>query len=121
MNLRTLLTANAVVQFVFGIGFLATPVFFLETFGAQTDPTGFMLTRVAGGLIISLGIISWLGKAVSERAAQNAIVWGMIVAHLGAGVLTLLSVLDGTFNVLGWSAVVIDAFFVAAFLWVPKK
>ena len=118
MRMRTLFIANAVIQFLFGVGFMFTPVIVLGLFSAQTDATGIMLTRVAGGVIISLAIISWLGKDVDAAAAQNAMAWGFIFAHLQAGIFTLLSILNGTFNALAWSAVVMDAFFVVAFLWV---
>jgi hypothetical protein len=121
MKLRTLFIANAVIQFLFGVGFMLTPVIVLGLFSAHTDATGNMLTRVAGGVIISLAIISWLGKDVDSAAAQDAMVWGFVFAHLQAGIFTLLSILNGTFNALAWSAVVMDAFFVVAFLWVRRN
>jgi len=118
MKMRTLFTINAVVQLLFGAGFLFTPALVLGVFGTQTDATGITLAHVAGGLILSLCIMSWLGKDV-EGAGQDAIAWGgVFFAHLIAGILSLLAVLNGTFNSLGWSAVVMDAFFVIAFFWV---
>ncbi len=118
MKMRTLFIINAVVQLFFGAGFLFAPALVLGIFGTQTDATGITLAHVAGGLILSLCIISWLGKDV-EGAGQNAIAWGGVLsAHLIAGILSLLAVLNGTFNSLGWSAVIMDAFFVGAFFWV---
>jgi len=116
--MRTLFIINAVVQLFFGAGFLFAPAIVLGIFGTQTDATGITLAHVAGGLILSLCIISWLGKDV-EGAGQDAIAWGGVLsAHLIAGILSLLAVLNGTFNSLGWSAVIMDAFFVGAFFWV---
>jgi len=118
VKMRTLFIINAVVQLFFGAGFLFAPALVLGIFGTQTDATGITLAHVAGGLILSLCIISWLGKDV-EGAGQNAIAWGGVLsAHLIAGILSLLAVLNGTFNSLGWSAVIMDAFFVGAFFWV---
>jgi len=115
MKMRTLFLINAVVQFLFGLGFLLTPGLTLGVFGAGTDSIGTTLTRVAGGLIISLGIISWVGKDL-DTDVQTAIAWGSVFfAHLQAGIFTLISVLNGSFNALGWLAVVMDAFFVVAF------
>jgi len=76
-----------------------------------------MLTRVAGGLIISLGLISWLGKDTDSAVAQNALIWGFLFAHLQAGFFTVLSILNGSFNALAWSSIIKDAFFVIAFFW----
>jgi hypothetical protein len=115
MKLRTLFTLNAVVEFLFGLGFLLTPSLTLGVFGAATDPTGTMLTRVAGGLILSLGIICWMGRETDSVPAQNALIWGFLFAHLQAGIFTTLSILNGSFNALGWSAVLMDAFFVVMF------
>ena len=62
MKMRTLFIANAVIQFLFGTGFLFAPAVLLSLFGTQTDTTGITLAHVAGGVILSLAIISWLGK-----------------------------------------------------------
>ena len=118
MKMRTLFIVNAVIQFFFGIGFMFAPAVLLGLFGTQTDTTGITLAHVAGGVILSLSIISWLGKDV-EGSAQAAIAWGgVFFAHLQAGIFTLLAILNGTFNALAWSAVVMDVFFVVAFFWV---
>jgi len=118
MKMRTLFTINAVIQLVFGLGFMFAPAVLLGLFGTKTDTTGTTLAHVAGGVILSLAIISWLGKD-TEGAAQDAIAWGGIFfAHLQAGIFTLLAILSGTFNALAWSAVIMDVFFVAAFFWV---
>ena len=119
MKMRTLLIINAVFQIVFGLGFLLAPAVLLGLFGTQTDATGLTLARVAGSVIFSLSVISWLGRDVEPGKAQDAIAWGGVFsAHLLAGFLTLMAILNGTFNALAWSAVVLDALFVLAFFWV---
>ncbi len=118
MKMRTLFIINAVIQFFFGVGFMFAPAVLLGLFGTHTDTTGTTLAHVAGGVILSLAIISWLGKDL-EGSAQDAIAWGgVFFAHLQAGIFTLLAILSGTFNALAWSAVIMDVFFVAAFFWV---
>ena len=100
MKMRTLFIINAVIQFFFGVGFLVVPAVVLGVFGTQTDTTGITLARVAGGVILSLAIISWLGKD-AEGQAQDAIAWGgVFFAHLQAGIYTLFAILNGTFNAL---------------------
>jgi hypothetical protein len=119
MKMRTLFLINAVIQFFFGVGFMFAPTVVLGIFGTQTDTTGITLAHVAGGVILSLSIISWLGKDVESGSAQDAIAWGgVFFAHFQAGIFTLLAILNGTFNSLAWSAVVMDVFFAVAFFWV---
>jgi len=118
MKMRTLFIINAVIQFCFGVGFMFASAVLLGLFGTQTDTTGTTLAHVAGGVILSLAIISWLGKDV-EGPAQDAIAWGSVFfAHFQAGIYTLFAILNGTFNALAWSAVIMDVFFVIAFFWV---
>lgn len=118
MKMRTLFLINAVFQLIFGLGFLFAPAALLSLFGTQTDVTGITLAHVAGGVIFSLAIISWLGKDL-EGSAQDPIAWGgAFFAHLQAGIFTLLAILSGIFNALAWSAVVMDALFSIAFFWV---
>ena len=121
MKMRTLFIINAVIQFFFGVGFMFAPTVLLGLFGTKTDATGLTLAHVAGGVILSLAIISWLGKDV-DGAGQDAIAWGgVFFAHLQAGIFTLFAILSGTFNALAWSAVIMDVFFVAAFFWVRSN
>jgi len=121
MKMRTLFIINAVIQFFFGVGFMFAPTILLGLFGTQTDVTGITLAHVAGGVILSLAIISWLGKD-AEGAGQDAIAWGgVFIAHAQAGIYTLLAILSGTFNALAWSAVIMDVLFVAAFFWVRSN
>ena len=121
MKMRTLFIVNAVIQFFFGVGFMFAPTVLLGLFGTQTDVTGITLAHVAGGVILSLAIISWLGKD-AEGAGQDAIAWGgVFFAHAQAGIYTLLAILSRTFNALAWSAVIMDVLFVAAFFWVRSN
>ena len=97
------------------------PAVLLGLFGTKTDTTGITLAHIAGGVILSLAIISWLGKDVAGTT-QDAIAWGgVFFAHLQAGIFTLFAVLSGTFNALAWSAVLMDVFFVVAFFWVRSN
>jgi hypothetical protein len=118
MKMRTLFIINAVVQLIFGAGFLLAPAIMFGVFGTQTDTTGLAIAHIAGGVILSLATISWLGRDV-EGAGQDAIAWGSVfLAHFLAGIFTILAILNGTFNALAWSGELIDIFFVVAFFWV---
>ena len=121
MKIRTLFVANSVVQFLFGIGFIFAPGFLLGLFGTQTDATGTTLAHVAGGVILSLGVIGWLGKDVQPGPIQDAMVWGFTFAHFQAGVLTVLAILGGTFNAVAWPVVAMDAFFTVALPWARSR
>ena len=119
MKMRTLFIINAVIELMFGLGFMFAPTLVLGLFGVQQiDAVGITLAHVAGGLILSLAIISWLGKDLDDHAIDT-IAWGSVFfSHLQAGIYLIIAILNGTFNALAWSTVVMDALFVAAFFWV---
>jgi hypothetical protein len=117
MKMRTLIIVNAVVEVLFGLGFLCAPALVLGIFGTHTDVIGTTLAHVAGSLILSLAVIGWIGKDAAAGTMQDALIFGFSFAHFAAGVLTLLAILDGNFNAAAWPVVVMDAFFVVAFLW----
>lgn len=58
MKMRTFFQINAVIQLIFGLGFMFAPTVMLGLFGTKTDTTGITLAHVAGGVILSLAIIS---------------------------------------------------------------
>ena len=121
MKMRSLIIANVIIQVLFGLGFMFAPALILGIFGTHTDATGTTLAHVAGGVILSLAIIGWFGKDVAPGAMQDALVWGFTFAHLQAGILTAITILNGTFNALAWPVVLMDAFFTVAFPWVRGR
>lgn len=82
MKMRTLFLINAVFQLIFGLGFLLAPAVLLGLFGTKTDTTGITLAHVAGGVILSLAIISWLGKD-AEGSGCNRMGWSLFCAPPG--------------------------------------
>ena len=117
MNLKTVFIAPAVVEVIFGFGFLLAPGTLLGFLGTSTDATGLVLSRIAGAVILSLAIISWLARDVPTGSLRDAMVWSFTLAHTGAGIVVALAVWAGTFNWLGWPASALDAFFVLILLW----
>lgn len=117
MKLKTVFIAHAVTEVIFGLGFLIAPGTLLGFLGTTTDATGLVLSRIAGAVILSLAIISWLARDVPTGILRDAMVWSFTLAHTGAGIVVALAVWAGTFNWLGWPAAALDALFVLTLLW----
>jgi len=120
MKLKTVFIAHAVTEVIFGLGFLLAPGVLLGFLGTSTDATGLALSHIAGAVILSLAIISWLARDVPAGTLRDAMVWSFALAHGAAGIVVALAVLAGTFNWLGWPAAALDAFFVLTFLWLRR-
>ena len=117
MKLKTVFIAHAMTEVIFGLGFLLAPGVLLGLLGTSTDATGLALSHIAGAVILSLAIISWLARDVPASKLRDAMVWSFAFAHTAAGSVVALAVSAGTFNWLGWPAAALDAFFVLMFLW----
>jgi hypothetical protein len=120
MKLKTVFIAHAVTEVIFGLGFLLAPGVLLGFLGTSTDATGLALSHIAGAVILSLAIISWLARDVPAGTLRDAMVWSFALAHGAAGIVVALAVLAGTFNWPGWPAAALDAFFVLTFLWLRR-
>ena len=121
MKLKTVFIAHAVTEVIFGLGFLLAPGVLLGFLGTSTDATGLALSHIAGAVILSLAIISWLARDVPAGTLRDAMVWSFALAHSAAGIVVALAVWAGTFNWLGWPAAALDAFFVLTFLWLRRQ
>ena len=121
MKLKTVFIAHAVTEVIFGLGFLLAPGVLLGFLGTSTDATGLALSHIAGAVILSLAIISWLARDVPAGTLRDAMVWSFVLAHGAAGIVVTLAVWAGTFNWLGWPAAALDAFFVLTFLWLRRQ
>ena len=121
MKLKTVFIAHAVTEVIFGLSFLLAPGVLLGILGTSTDATGLALSHIAGAVILSLAIISWLARDIPAGQLRDAMVWSFALAHGAAGIVVALAVLAGTFNWLGWPAAALDAFFVLMFLWLRRQ
>lgn len=73
MKLNTLHTLQAIIAFLFGLGFMVMPVFVLSIIGLSTSADGLLLTRLFGVLIFSICILAIKAKAISDAKAKNTI------------------------------------------------
>ena len=121
MKLKSVFMAHALTEVIFGLGFLLVPGVLLGFLGTSTDATGLALSHIAGAVILSLAIISWLARDAPAGKLRDAIVWSFVLAHGAAGTVVALAVWAGTFNWLGLPAAALDAFFVLMFLWLRHQ
>ena len=103
MSLRFWMAAKAIVEVVFGIGFVAVPAYLADLFGMDFNETGELMARLFGTAFIFGAIVLWLAQNAShtEKALQ-AIVIGVILSNAIGFVVTLMATLADTWNALGW-------------------
>jgi hypothetical protein len=106
---------KAIVCLVFGILLLAVPDKLLSIFGATLSDGGIFTAREYGSSLFGNLFICWFAKDAAESDARRAIILGLFVYDLIAFIMTLITVIAGVLNPLGWLIVFIYLFFTLGF------
>ena len=107
MLFRNLLIVNAILFLPFGICFVFIPSTLLSLYGVNPESGTIVTSHLYGGLLIAIGLLSWLFREVADTAAQRAIQVSFMIAFPINTIVHALGTMSGTMNALGWSAVII--------------
>jgi hypothetical protein len=111
MTFRTLLMIKAAVCLAFGAYLLLAPASLLGLLGASLTGAGLFTAREYGAAMIGTFLLAWFAKGVQARDARGAILLDLLVYDAIGMVVTLAVVVTGVLNALGWSIIVVYAFF----------
>lgn len=115
MKFKNLMVIKAIVCLAFGILLLAVPDKLLSIFGATLSDGGIFTAREYGSSLFGNLFICWFAKDAAESDARRAIILGLFVYDLIAFIMTLITVIAGVLNPLGWLIVFIYLFFTLGF------
>ena len=107
MKFSTFTVIYTVVSAVFGLGFVLMPGQLLLIYGVEPDAALRLIGQFFGAAIISLAILAWLVRNLSNSEARQAIVLALFVGETLGFVMALIGQLNGILNALGWSVVVV--------------
>jgi hypothetical protein len=117
MEHKTLFVIDAVVLLLFGLGFLFMPAPLISMYGAVLQPPGVAMGRFFGATMLSLAWIMYRAqdappsKLVDSLMQANILVW-----ILSAGI-AFLGQVQKTFNLMGWSTILLGLFFGGWFIY----
>ena len=102
MKLSRLFVANAVINAVYGLAFVALPVQLLELYGITLNAGAALVARLFGAALVGIGLILWRMRSSPREVGQLVVLPLFIadsigfVAYLRVGVpLTLLCTAAG--------------------------
>jgi hypothetical protein len=111
MSLKIVLMVNAVLGLLFGLGFLFAPEMVLSQYAVEVGAGGAYMSRFFGAALLGYAALAWMMSDSGPSDAREAGVTGLLVAN-GAGlVISIMMMTNGIANEMGWSTVVIYAFF----------
>lgn len=111
MKFSTFMVIYAIVTAVFGLGFILAPGQILPIYGVAPDVALRLIGQFFGAVLVSLALLTWLVRNLSDSEARRAIVLALLVGETIGFILALIGQLNGVFNALGWSVVVVYLFF----------
>jgi len=125
MKLAFLMTLNAFLASVFGLGFLLLPEYMLTTYGATPSAELLQMARFFGSALLGYGLLAWFGRQVKDPSAQRAIVLGLGLSFIIGFVVALTGQLSGVVGDFGWVTVILYLLFALGYLYfmvsTPKK
>jgi hypothetical protein len=118
MKLSYWMAAKAIVEVIFGIGFVLMPMSIAGMFGMNLTPGGALMAQLFGAAFIFGSIVLWLARnAPASDVALKAIVTAVVISNAIGFVVTLIASLAGVWNAMGWLPVALYLVFGLAFAY----
>ena len=111
MKFSTFMVIYAVVSAAFGLGFVLMPGQILPIYGVEPDAALRLIGQFFGAALLSLALLSWLARNLSDSESRRAIVLALLVGEAIGFIFALIGQFNGILNVLGWSVVVVYLIF----------
>ena len=115
MRLKTLLIIKAIVCLCLGIPILIVPNFVYSIFGATLAEGGVFAAREYGASMIGILMLTWFARNSQESDARWAIILALFVYDAIGAIVTLVAILAGAINPLGWMVVALYLFLALGF------
>ena len=115
MKIKTVMSIKAIVVIFFGLGFLFLTRTIMSLYGMSVDSGGITSGRLLGQMYTLIALLLWLCRNTAEASTKKAFAVSVTVGDAIGTVVSLLAVLSGAMNALGWSAVVIYLIFTLGF------
>ncbi len=110
MKFSTLMSIKAVICLFFGFGEVLIPTTLMSLYGAALDPGGAFMAQLFGAAFILLGLLLWLMRNTTEASTVKAFSMSLFLGDAVGFVVSLIAVLNGVVNALGWTTVALYLF-----------
>jgi len=123
MKLKTLLVIKAIVCLCLGVPILFVPNFIYSIFGATLAAGGVFAAREYGASMMGILMLTWFVRNSQESDARWAIILALFVYDAIGVIVTLVAILSGALNAMGWLIVALYLFLALGFGYflIPKR
>jgi Ca2+/Na+ antiporter len=122
MKLKTFMIANAIPALIAGIILVFVPSLMIRGFGLPLDSRMEIDGQLYGSELILMGLVAWFARNITDPRSARGVVGAFTLANLVSLILSIIALVDHTFNAVGWIAVVAYAilFVVYGAYWVSR-
>jgi lipoprotein signal peptidase len=117
MKLRNLYLVHSLVELLFSLALLLIPATILAAYGLGSSKAEILLGQFYGVELLTGGLLTLLARDITDSNARSAINYSLISSGAVGMIIAIGGTVSHTMNALGWSAVVIYAFFAIAFAY----
>jgi hypothetical protein len=119
MTARNVFLINVAISLVYTIAFLFLPEQTADVYGVDLTPGGTLVARLYAGKVVTFVVLLWALRNLGPTPERQALILSLFAGDATGTVVSLLAVLSGTVNALGWATVVMFLFFAVAYgyLW----
>jgi len=118
MKLSLWLTLGALVFAVFGIALLAAPNWMSTTYGLNLNESGIFLATLLGAAFVFAAVVSWAARnSPNTEPAVRGIVLASFLGDTIGFICSLMAMLMGRMNSMGWINVGLYGLFALVFAY----
>ena len=111
MTFRTLLITKAIVCLIFGLFLLVAPGVLFGVLGGVLNAAGRFAAREYGAAMIGTLLLTYLARNVAASDSRQAILVDLLVYDAIGVIITVIAILSGVLNALGWGIVAVYLLF----------
>ncbi len=122
MRIKNFMLANAVLAAIAGIIIVLIPSVVVRAFGLPADSRMDIDGQLYGSELILMGLVAWFARDITDLRTQRGIISAFTIANLISLVLSIIALVNHSFNAVGWVAVIAYAilFVVYGAYWLAR-
>jgi len=106
MKLKSFMITNALAAAIVCILLVVMPSLLIKALGLPLENGMDLDGQLWGSELILMALICWFTRNISDYRAQRGIVSAFTIANLISLVISIIGVVNHTFNAAGWAAVI---------------
>jgi len=107
MNLKNAFLLNCLISGVFGLALLIVPAELMRQYGIHLMPkAGIYIARLLGASLIGIALVSWFASARATGDLRTNMALSFFIVDALGFIVSLMAMVDGVMNQLGWSVVI---------------